>query len=67
MAIENSVSYEFDLRSSIVLAFSIAAYPVCILERSLSHKLQLFKTCMHSSRTTKEHIIAWIIEHVPKV
>ena len=30
MAIENSVSYIFYLRSSIVLTFSIAAYPVCI-------------------------------------
>ena len=29
IAIENSVSDVFDLRSSIALAFSIAAYPVC--------------------------------------
>ena len=29
MAIENSVSKDFYLRSSIVLKFSIAAYPVC--------------------------------------
>ena len=28
MAIKNSVSNDFDLRSSIVLTFSIAAYPV---------------------------------------
>ena len=31
MAIDNSVSKDFDLRSSIVLTFSIAAYPVCYL------------------------------------
>ena len=31
MAIENSVSNDFYLRSSIVLAFSIAAYPVCYM------------------------------------
>ena len=30
MAIENSVSYYFYLRSSTVLTFSIATYPVCI-------------------------------------
>ena len=30
MAIENTVSIDFYLRSSIVLAFSIVAYPVCI-------------------------------------
>ena len=31
MAIENYVSNNFDLRSSIVLTFSIAAYPMCYL------------------------------------
>ena len=34
MAIENSFSNDFDLRSSIVLTFSIAAYPVCYLRDS---------------------------------
>ena len=29
MTIENSVSNEYDLRTSMVIAFSIAAYPVC--------------------------------------
>ena len=31
IAIENSVSNDFYLRSSIILTFSIAAYPVCSL------------------------------------
>ena len=40
MAIENSVSNDFYLRSSIVFAFSIAAFPVWY--QALRHKIRKF-------------------------
>ena len=43
MAIENSVSIDFfDLRSSIVLVFSIAAYPVWVQDICVSKRLNPF-------------------------
>ena len=38
MAIENSVSNDFYLCSSIILTFSIAAYPVCPYQNNYSRR-----------------------------
>ena len=41
MAIENSVSNDFYLRSSTVFMFLIASYPVCLMQEKTTEELSL--------------------------